>query len=187
MGTVFECNESLLKFTMNQLKAEAAIGYKYVLITMTAVVFSWMLHEFAHWIVGELLGNDMIMTLNTCYPKSGVYIANWHSAIISGAGPLITIAQALTVYYLLINKSSKILFPFLLTCLYMRTLAGAMNFINLNDEGRISVDLGLGTYTLSIGIVAILFYLTYRISKKQKYTIKLMVVTILLIMLFSVQ
>ena len=158
---------------------------KYALITMIAVIFTWTLHEFTHWITGELLGNDMIMTLNTCYPKSGQYLEDWHSTVISAAGPIVTVIQAITFYYLLKIKSSTALFPFLVTCLYMRFLAGVMNFINPNDEGRIGMDLGIGTFTLSILVVAFLFYLTYKISKKRGLKAKLMVTTTLWIMLFS--
>ncbi len=165
-------------------RSQNQVNLDYVLITLAAVLFSWTLHEFAHWVTGEVLGNKMVMTLNTCYPESGSYTKEWHEMVISAAGPVLTIIQALVFYFLLSAGSVK-LFPFLLTCLYMRALAGAMNFINLNDEGRISSDLGLGTFTLSIGVVSLLFYLTYRISKSYKLTAKLIVATILLIMLFS--
>ena len=161
------------------------INFKYVLITLIAVIFTWMLHEFSHWSIGELLGNEMTMTLNTCYPKSGQYIQNWHATIISSAGPIITLIQAIIIYFLLKRKSERLLFPFLLTCLYMRFLAGVMNFINLNDEGRISKDLGLGTFTLPILVIGILLYLTYDISKAKGFTPKFITLTILLIMLFS--
>jgi len=159
--------------------------FKYVLTTMIAVTFTWTLHEFTHWVTGGLLGNGMIMTLNTCYSKSGQYIENWHSTVISAAGPIVTLIQAIIFYYLLKAKSGKSLFPFLLTCLYMRLLAGIMNFINPNDEARISLDLGLGTFTLSILVVGFLFYLTYDISKIRGFKAKLIVTTTLLIMLFS--
>jgi len=160
-------------------------NFKNALITLVAVIFTWMLHEFAHWITGEFLGNDMIMTLNTSYSKGGQYIAHWHSTVVSAAGPMVTLIQAIIFYYILKIKSGTPLFPFLLTCLYMRLLAGVMNFINPNDEGRISMDLGLGTFTLSISIVSILFYLTYDISKTRGLKTKLIVTTTLLIMLFS--
>ena len=158
---------------------------KYALTTMLAVVSTWALHEFTHWITAEALGNDMIMTLNTCYPKSGEYIESWHATVISAAGPVVTLIQAIIFYYLLKRISNKSLFPFLLTCLYMRFLAGVMNFINPNDEGRVSVDLGLGKFTLSIIIVGILFYLTYNISKTMGLKAKQILITTLLIMLFS--
>jgi hypothetical protein len=160
-------------------------SYKYVLATLIAVTFTWTLHEFSHWITGELLSNDMIMTLNTCYSKSGQYIKNWHSIVISAAGPVVTIIQAFVFYYLLKFRSDKSLFPFLLTCLYMRLLAGIMNLINPNDEGKTSLDMGLGTFTLSILVVGILFYLTYDISKIRGFKTKLITTTTLLIILFS--
>jgi hypothetical protein len=160
-------------------------NFKYVLATLVAVIFTWILHEFSHWTAGELLGNDMVMTLNGCYPKSGQYLENRHATIVSAAGPIVTLIQAIVFYFLLKVKSEKLLFPFLLTCLYMRFLAGVMNFINPNDEGRISTDLGLGLFTLSILMVGVLFYLTYAASKAKGFRVKFVVSTILLIMLFS--
>ena len=71
------------------------------MVTLVAVAVTWLVHEFAHWSVGELLGNVMVMTLNTCYPKSGNYLADWHEVAISAAGPLITILQAFIFYFLL--------------------------------------------------------------------------------------
>lgn len=158
---------------------------KYILATLIAVAATWMIHEFSHWITGELLGNDMVMTLNACYSKTGEYIQHWHSTVTSAAGPMVTLIQAIVVYYLLKVRSSLYLFPFLLTCLYMRFLAGAMNFINPNDEGRVSLDLGLGTFTLSIVIVAVLSYLTYDTIRTKGFKTKWIAATVFLIMLFS--
>ena len=161
------------------------ISLKYVLFVLIAVIFTWVLHEFSHWCVGELLGNDMVMTLNSSYPKSRTYIEPWNAMIVSAAGPLITLVQAVVFYMFLKRHTSACLFPFLLTCLYMRVLAGAMNVINLNDEGRISKALGLGTFTLPILMTVVLFYLTYDIAKARGYRTKFIVVSVLLITLFT--
>lgn len=67
----------------------------------------------------------------------------------------------------------------------MRSLAGVMNFINLNDEGRISRELGLGVFTLPIIIVAILLYLVHDIKKRKGYSCNSILVTSLIIMLYS--
>jgi len=40
---------------------------------------SLFFHELGHWIVGEILGNDMIFRLNGVSPKSGEYVENTHS------------------------------------------------------------------------------------------------------------
>jgi hypothetical protein len=169
---------------MNDSKPLPAITGRVVLVTAIAVLFTWMLHEFAHWLAGEALGNNMAMTLNTSYPVTGHYLAASHDSMVSAAGPIITIIQA-GIFYVLLKRNRAALFPFLLTCLYMRSLAGVLNIINLNDEGRISKDLGLGTYTLPLIVVAILFYLVYRTVKSKGYSIKFIVGTVLLIMLFS--
>jgi ABC-type spermidine/putrescine transport system permease subunit II len=67
----------------------------------------------------------------------------------------------------------------------MRTLAGFMNLINLNDEGRISNALGLTPAFLPAVVTGILFYLVYTTIKAQHYKIRLVTSTVLLIMLFS--
>jgi len=170
---------------MNLVKKENTIGIAYVLATLAAVVFTWLLHEFSHWATGGLLGDPMVMTLNACYPKSGGYTGSWHEAAISMAGPVVTLTEAVIFYWLLKRSPHKLLFPFLLTCFYMRLLAGVMNFINLNDEGRVSRWLGMGTFALPVVISGILFYLVYDIVKTRKFSAKLIVLTLLLIMLFS--
>ncbi|HSC37792.1 MAG TPA: hypothetical protein VLD19_07975, partial [Chitinophagaceae bacterium] len=170
---------------MNQAQKETSIGMGYVLATGAAVGFTWLLHEFSHWATGRLLGESLIMTLNTCYPKSGHYTGGRHEIIISAAGPAITIVQAFIFYLLLKRSPGKRWFPFFLTCVYMRLLAGAMNFINLNDEGRISKSLGLGTFTLPLLVVAVLFWLAYDVIKTRRFGTKLVLITTGLIMLFS--
>lgn len=161
------------------------INFTYILVTLLAVSATWLVHEFAHWGVGELLGNEMVMTLNTCYPIAGNYLADWHEVAISAAGPAITILQAFIFYFLLQKDKSTLLFPFLLTALYMRALAGVMNFINLNDEGRIGEQLGLGFFTLPFIVFGILFYLVYCIVTTKELGFKIVAGTTLLIMLFS--
>ena len=56
-----------------------------------------------------------------------------------------------------------------------------------NDEGRISLDLGLNLYTISIIVVAFLFFLVFKISKKNKYSLVFNIITFIVsgILLFS--
>jgi hypothetical protein len=170
---------------MNTIESSKSVNSKYVLATLSAVMLTWFLHEFAHWLTGELLGYNMIMTLNTCYPINDTYAQNWHQHIISAAGPIITMIEALAAYLLLKRDHSHFLFPFLLTCFYMRLVAGGISVINPNDEARISQSLGIGTFTLPIIVSAILFYLVFRTVKTRGFTTKQIAITIVLIMLFS--
>ena len=157
----------------------------YSIVVLAAVISTWLLHEFAHWCAGELLGNPMIMTLNTCYPATGRYEHPWHEHVISAAGPMVTLLQAFIFYRLIKKQPGKLLFPFLLTCLYMRALAGMMNLIHLNDEGRISKALGIGSFTIPFLMFGILFYLVYDVVGKKEFSGKRIALTVLLIMIFS--
>jgi hypothetical protein len=157
----------------------------YAGIVLLAVLFTWLIHEFAHWAMGTSLGNDMVLTLNTAYPKGMRYAAAWQATIISAAGPLVTIVQAFICYMLLKRGTSAWAYPFLLTCVYMRVVAGAVNIVNLNDEGRISNALGLGTFTIPVLVAGLLVYLTYTTIKARKIPAKTTAITLLWIIVFS--
>ena len=69
----------------------------------------------------------------------------------------------------------------------MRLGATWANKFQPNDEGRISLDLGLNLYTISTLVVAFLLFLVYKISKKNKFSIAVNGITFLvsIILLFS--
>ena len=138
-----------------------------------------------HWLTGEALGNNMVMTMNSSYPESRQYVSSWHATVVSAAGPIATLVQAIVIYSLIKTRHNLVLFPFLLTCLYMRTIAGFLNFINPNDEGRVGVDLGVGKFTLSILVVAFLFYLTYKAISNNGISRKKVIMTTLVVMFLS--
>ena len=162
------------------------ITFKYFLIIIVAVLFTWILHEFAHWFTAKLLGYESIMKLNGTFYAENESPTEWHKILVSASGPIITIMQGLVVFLLLKYRGwNKFVYPFLFIAFYMRFLAGLMNFINLNDEGRISVYLGIGTFTLSILVAGFLFYLVYNISNKFKLNWKFQGLTALFVMVTS--
>jgi hypothetical protein len=67
-------------------------NYKYILVCLIAAILTIPIHEFTHWITGELLGYKMIMTLNSGWPAKGFYDAHWHYTLISAVGPAVTLA-----------------------------------------------------------------------------------------------
>lgn len=162
------------------------ITWKYLFACLGAVLFTWIIHEFTHWVTSESLGYDSAMTLNKVSPISGLRYTDLHSVYVSATGPLITIIQAVIVFIVLINRNwNKLIYPFLFTPLYMRLLAGGMNFINPNDEGRISEYFGLGVFTISILVSIILLFLVYKISNKYKLSWKFNTWTTIIIMAVS--
>ncbi|MEQ9266355.1 MAG: hypothetical protein RLN81_14090 [Balneolaceae bacterium] len=162
------------------------INLKYIFAGAAAVLFTWLIHEFTHWLTSELLGYETVMRLNSAFSVKGQNPTEFHRAIISISGPLITILQALIVFYILKSRDwNKYLYPLLFTAFYMRLLAGIMNFINVNDEGRVGEYLGIGTFTLSIFVSLLLFYLVYQISKKYALNWKFQLGTYLIVMVVS--
>ena len=145
------------------------ITVKYILAGILAVFLTWMIHEFVHWLTSELLGHKNIMRLNGTSFVKGQNPTETHKAIISISGPIITVLQGIFVFLFLKSRGwNKYIYTFLFTAFYMRFLAGLMNFIMANDEGRVGQFLGIGTFTLSIIISGILFFLVYKISRKHK-------------------
>jgi hypothetical protein len=161
------------------------INTRYIVMVLLGVLFTWEFHEFFHWLTGELLGNPMAMTLNTAYPVSGSYLKSWHEHVVSAAGPVATLLEALVVFLWIKRNNNFLLFPILFTCFYSRLMAGVMNFINPNDEGRLSLALGTDVFFLSILVVGSLAYLMYKSMKTLGLKTSQVIVTVCWIILFS--
>jgi hypothetical protein len=165
--------------------ARPKIDKIYIAVFAIAVFFSWILHELAHWTIGEYLGYKMGMTLNSSYPISGHYSSDLHYQIISAAGPVFTLFIAILIYALMRHKNRVILYPFLFTCFYMRLFATIISFRNPNDEARISNAMGIGKFTLPLIMTTILFILIYKTTKDYKFDSKFNLANLGLTILFS--
>ncbi|WP_298510318.1 hypothetical protein [uncultured Kordia sp.] len=162
------------------------ITLKYTFIGILAVLITWCIHEFTHWITSELLGYEAFMRLNSVGPVNGAISNEGHKAIISISGPIITILQGVIVFVLLKSKGwNKYAYLFLFTAFYMRLFAGFMNFLNPNDEARVGQYLGIGTHTLSLIISIFLFSLVYIVSKKYKLNWKFQLATFIIVLIVS--
>jgi hypothetical protein len=161
------------------------ITIKYALITLIAVLFTFIFHEFTHWLTGELLGYKMTMRLNyASLTGKGVYKEFWEENLVSASGPIFTIIQGI-IFYLIMEKYKNINFyPFLFLPFFMRLLAFTMSFNLPNDEARISRNLGIGTYTLFIIVCLFLGVLVYKTSKKYLIDFKFQMSNIVLTIVF---
>jgi hypothetical protein len=159
--------------------------FKFILYTVLAVVVTFVVHEFTHWTMGEILGNEMRMTLNTGYPIAGKYNQDWHYPVVSAVGPLITLVQAITVFFLIKQYSNRNFYPFLFTCFYLELLSGIMTFRKPNDLGRIGDYLNIGLFTLPILFISIHAILLVKTSRRENYSRRFILTTLLLIILFS--
>tara|TARA_R110001592_G_scaffold213766_1_gene466582 strand:- start:1322 stop:1876 length:555 start_codon:yes stop_codon:yes gene_type:complete len=166
---------------------ENRISFKYGLVIALVVGLSWFIHELAHWVVASIVfGYESAITLNTVYLVDDTYNSESHMIWVSAAGPLLTLILAgLTSWFLMKYGWEKWGYPVLVTAVYSRALAGFFNLINLNDEGRIGHALGVGSFTLSIVVTAVLVYWLVRVNRKYKPSKKFQWATIGLVVLFS--
>lgn len=162
------------------------ITLEYILHGILAVFFTWIVHEFAHWATSEFLGYKSIMRINGVSFVDGENPSDLHKIIISASGPIVTILQGFIAFILLKSRNwNKFLYMLLFVAFYMRFLAGLMNFLNLNDEGRISSFLGIGTFTLPIIVSGLLFLMVYKISKKYDLKWKFQLWSTFIVMVLS--
>jgi hypothetical protein len=104
--------------------------------------------------------------------------------VVSAAGPVFTIGQALLFYFILRKKDNYYLYPFLFSAFFLRFSAMLISFWRLNDEARISETLGIGAFTLPVTVSAFLFFLVYTISRQYRYSKRLQLFTTLFVLLF---
>jgi len=141
---------------------------KIYLLFIPVAYVSYLFHEFGHWIVGEVLGNKMIFSLNYVWPKSGHYIDASHEVLVLIGGPAFTILLAI-ISLLIIEKYSTIYaYPFVMFQMVIRFFSLVCGGFYKQDEARISSLLGLGTYTVGIIVLIILFLIVLRASYKLK-------------------
>lgn len=157
-----------------------------IVTSAVAVFLTFFLHEGAHWAMGELLGNRMAMTLNVAYPISRAYLEPWHVTYVAAAGPLATLLQAVIAYAINVRRKWTAAYLFLLSAVVMRVLALGVNLITRpQDEAKVSLALGIGTYTLPVITCAVLIVLAISASRRNGYDRRFNVIGVVLMITFS--
>ena len=97
-------------FLFNRIKndiAESRINWLVALLFIPVAFLTYLFHESGHWIVGEILGNDMVLNLNNANAVSESYLDKTHGLFISMGGPVFTILQTL-IFLIIIEKTKSI-------------------------------------------------------------------------------
>lgn len=162
------------------IQSNYRIDLIYILIIFIAVLTSTVFHELAHWSMGEILGYEMTASLNGTSLITGEFLYEWEKNLVTIAGPLFTVLQAILLYFLLKKYKSIEFYPFLLFPFVMRFAAGLANFLGPNDEGRLGLSFGIGLLTISIIVCSFLFILVYKTSKELKISLKFNVISFFL-------
>ena len=142
------------------------------LLFIPIAYFSYLFHEFGHWIIGEILGNDMIYSLNYVWPKEGHYINESHNLYVSIGGPAFTILLAIVSLIIIEKYSTIYAYPVLFFQFVIRFFSLVFGGFSQQDEARISLIIGLGTYTVGIIVLIILLLIVLRASYKLKIDLK---------------
>ncbi|MBN2214833.1 MAG: hypothetical protein JW723_11360 [Bacteroidales bacterium] len=152
--------------------AESKISWKVALLFIPVAFFTYLFHESGHWIVGEMLGNDMVLRLNNVTARSGYYIDKTHDLYISMGGPIFTILQALIFLILIEFTRSIYAYPFVFFAAFTRFFSIVFGGFNQQDEARISETLCSGRYTFAIFVILVLFLIVWRSSYLLKLNLK---------------
>ena len=142
------------------------------LLFIPIAYISYLFHEFGHWIVGEILGNDMIYSLNYVWPRDGHYLNESHNLYVSIGGPAFTILLAVVSLFILEKYSTIYAYPVLFFQFVARFFSLVFGGFSQQDEARISSIMGLGTYTVGIIVLIILLLIVIRASYKLKIDLK---------------
>ena len=151
---------------------ESKINWKVALLFIPVAFLTYLFHEFGHWIVGEILGIDMVLSLNNATARSGYYIEKTHNLYISLGGPAFTIIQAI-IFLIIIEKTKSIYaYPFVFFAAFSRFFSVVFGGFSQQDEARISSMLDISIYTVAIIVLLVLFLIVLKSSYSLKLNLK---------------
>ena len=132
-------------------------GIGFYLLAFVAGFVTFALHEGGHWAVAELLGYEAHYGLNRAGARAATDPV--HIALITAAGPVVTIVQGLLALWLVQARRSAAAWIFLFWAAFMRLMATVISLWNPNDEARLSEQFGLGAWTLPVVVTLALLAL----------------------------
>lgn len=144
--------------------SRAALPARFHPVLFLVGIGTFVVHEFAHWIAGVALGHDMIATPNHVWSRDPMGVGD--QMLVSAAGPLVTVLQALLGHALARGARPRLGFALVYMAFFMRLLAAGMGLFNPNDEARISQMVGWGTWVLPLVVVVALFALLVPASRR---------------------
>ncbi len=126
------------------------------LLLIPAAYISYLFHEFGHWSVGELLGNEMTYSLNYAWPKSGGYLRDSDGVLVSMGGPAFSILQSLIALLIIERFRAVNAYPFAFFPMFSRYFSLLLGGFEKQDEARIAMQLGVWKYLVALIVLVTL-------------------------------
>lgn len=155
----------------NDLK-ESQIDWRVIIAFIPIAFFTYLFHEFGHWTLGQLLGNDMTLSLNNSYPQNGHFIDSSDALWSAIGGPVFTILQGLIFLLLTWLTKSIYAYSFTFFAVFSRMFSIVFGGINLQDEARIAAMLDWNKYLLASIVLTILFLILWKCNRIMKLSKK---------------
>jgi hypothetical protein len=163
--------ETFISKICHDLK-ESQINWKVVITLIPIAFITYLFHESGHWTLGELLGNDMTLSLNNSSPQNGHFIDDSDALWSAIGGPVFTILQGLI--FLLLTWLTKSIYSYSITffAVFSRFFSIVFGEINLQDEARIASMLGTNKYIIAAIVLTILFLILWRCNRIMNLNMK---------------
>lgn len=159
------------KNLQNYLK-ESQINWKVMIAFIPIAFLTFLFHELGHWTFGEVLGNDMTISLNNSAPRNGYFIDDSDALWSAMGGPVFTLIQALL--FLLLTGITKSVYAFSIAffAAFSRFYSLVFGGIKLQDEARISAMLEWNTFSVPIIVLILLLVILWQSTRIMKLSIK---------------
>ncbi|MEJ2005046.1 MAG: hypothetical protein P8X57_08815, partial [Cyclobacteriaceae bacterium] len=155
----------------NDLK-ESQIDWKVIMAFIPIAFLTYLFHEFGHWTFGELLGNDMTLSLNNSAPKSGRFVDESDALWSAIGGPVFTIFQGLIFLLITWKSKSRIAYSIAFFAVFSRFFSIVFGGLNLQDEARIASMLGINKYIIAATVLTILSLILWKCNQVMKLDLK---------------
>ena len=164
-------NMGLIKTIKKDLK-EGQINWKVSISFIPIAFFTYLFHEFGHWIMGELFGNEMTLGLNSSIPISGYFINDSHALWSAIGGPAFTIFQALLFLVIVHRTKSIYAYSVIFFAVFSRLFSIVFGGLDLQDEAGIASLIGANKYLVATVVLLILFMILWKSNHILKLNLK---------------
>jgi hypothetical protein len=152
--------------------AESRITLGNALLFIPVGFLTFLFHESGHWMAGELLGEQMVLSLNNAAPCSGYYAEQANEVFILAGGPAFTLLQAVISWIVIEKTKSIYVYPFVIFAAFCRFFSLVFGGFSRQDEAKIAYLLNIWPYTVALVVLSALFLVAWRSSKVLNLNLK---------------